>query len=51
MGSLYKQKNSRIFWIKYYAHGKAIRETTGTEDRDQAKDILKVREGQVGQGR
>jgi integrase len=49
MGSLYKRGDT--WWIKYYQNGKAIRESTGTEKETEAKRFLKLREGQVAQGK
>ena len=50
MGSLYKQPASRIWWVKYYVHGRPVRESTGTADENEAKRILRVREGQTAGG-
>ncbi|MGH9426548.1 MAG: tyrosine-type recombinase/integrase [Terriglobia bacterium] len=50
MGYLYKQKGSVNWWIKYYRNGRPIRESTGTPKETQAKDILKLREGDVARG-
>jgi hypothetical protein len=36
--------------MKYYDNGKPIRESTGTEDKNEAKRRLKEKEGQVAQG-
>jgi hypothetical protein len=33
MGSLYRQKGSRFWWMKYYAGGVPIRESTGVPER------------------
>jgi integrase len=49
MGSLYKRGDT--WWIKYYQHGRPIRESTGTEKETEAKRFLKLREGQVAQGK
>ncbi len=46
MGSLYKQKMSRIWWVKYYVNGLPIRESTGT-DKEGERRFLKAREGPV----
>src|SRR5262249_40187667 len=43
-------KPSAIFWIKYYVNGRAIRESTRTTDREEAKRILKTREGAAAAG-
>jgi len=40
-GSVYLQKGSSIWWIKYYRNGKPYRESTRTTDEGKAKDILK----------
>jgi hypothetical protein len=38
------------WWMKYYDHGRPIRESTRTTDRTEAKRKLKEREGLVAQG-
>jgi len=59
MGSLYKQKQTLAdgtkrelptWWIKYYQHGRAIRESTGTTKDTVARRILRRREGDVEHG-
>ena len=55
MGSLYQQKGrdgtkGRIWWVKYYAGGRAIRQSTGTDSKEQARRFLKEREGRVATG-
>jgi integrase len=58
MGSVYKPKlwdrklnqpgaESPRWWISYYANGKRVREPAGTENKRQAEDLLKEREGRV----
>jgi hypothetical protein len=49
VGSLYKRGD--IWWIKYYQHGRAIRESTGSEKEMEARRFLKLREGQVAEGK
>jgi integrase len=49
-GSIFKQKNSEVWWIKYYRNGKAIRESTGTTKRRTAEDILDERRADVCKG-
>jgi len=51
MGSIFKQNNSKYYWIKYYRHGKPIRETTGSTSHTYAKDLLKKREGNIVHGK
>lgn len=55
MGSLYKQKSrdgspGRIWWMKYYANGRPVRESTGVEKESEARRILKGREGRLAAG-
>lgn len=52
-GSLYKQKNSKFWWIKYYTPNspKPIRESTKTEDEGEANNVLWRRLGEVATGR
>src|SRR5580658_6821477 len=46
-GSIYKQKNSSIFWVKYYWNGKAFRESTRTTDKREANVFLRKRLGEI----
>ena len=48
MGMLYKR--GTIWWIKYYANGRPIRESTGTEKETEASRFLKAKEGRVATG-
>jgi hypothetical protein len=55
MGSLYRPKLkgggcSRIWWAKYYANGRPIRESTGAEKETEARRFLREREGRVATG-
>lgn len=43
-------KQSAVFWIKYYRGGKAIRESTDTTKDTEARNLLKLREGDVARG-
>ena len=49
MGSIYKRGS--IYWIKYYRTGKPYRESTQSTKESNAKRLLKLREGQVVEGR
>jgi integrase len=51
MGMIYKQKESRFWWIKYYRNGRPVRESTGTDKETEAKRILREREGDLAAGR
>jgi hypothetical protein len=59
MGSLYKRtrkmpdgtKRERpTWWIKYYANGRPVRESTGTDKASVAKQMLRAREGDIEHG-
>src|SRR5579883_2403884 len=52
-GSLYKQKNSRFWWVKYYRPGNSdpVRESTGTENEEEAQKFLWRRLGEVATGK
>jgi integrase len=39
-----------IWWCKYYANGRPVRESTGAEKETEAKRFLKAREGRVATG-
>jgi hypothetical protein len=44
-GRLYRQANSRFWWAKYWnSEGKRIRESTGTDKREEAEKFLKDRQ-------
>lgn len=49
MGTLYKRGNT--WWIKYYRNGKSYFESTHTKNESKAKRKLKLREGQIEEGR
>ena len=46
-GSIYHQKGSSIWWVKYYGNGKPYRESTHTADEAKAKDFLKRRLAEI----
>ena len=55
MGYLYRPKLKSgelgaIWWCKYYANGRPVRESRGTEKETEAKRFLKAREGRVATG-
>jgi integrase len=62
MGYLYRPKlkdwrtrpvndqRSAVWWVKYYDNGRAMRESTRTEDKEEAKRTLKQREGAAAAG-
>jgi integrase len=51
MGCIYRRKNSKHYWIKYYRNGKAYAESSYSEKQEIAKRLLKKREGEISQGR
>lgn len=48
-GSVYLKRG--WCYIKYYVNGKAVSEATGTKNKAEARRILQVRLGQLGEGR
>jgi hypothetical protein len=46
-GSIYKQKGSKVYWMKYHVHGKPRRESTGKRDYSDALDVLKLKVSEV----
>src|SRR3954471_23744653 len=50
MGSIYRRPRSKYLWIKYYQHGRAVRESTGTKNETVARRMLRAREGDVERG-
>lgn len=46
-GSIYRQKGSSLWWIKYYRNGKAYRESTHKTDETEAADVLKKRLAEI----
>jgi integrase len=60
MGTIYKQKytkrdgtvkEGRIFWVKFFQNGKPHYESSHSDKESAAKRLLKLREGQVAEGR
>ena len=49
-GSLFRQKTSRVWWVKYYHSGHSFRESTGTTDRAKAKRFLGKRLAEIATG-
>jgi len=56
MGSIYRptykdrqgiERESAIWWIQYYSHGRKIRESADTADYGEAKEYLKKQEGEA----
>ena len=49
-GSIYLQKGSSVWWIKYYRNGRPYRESTHTPDLGKAKQFLKQRLAEITTG-
>lgn len=49
MGCIYRR--GKNYWIKYYRHGKQFSEATHSDKLEVAKRILKMREGEISQGK
>lgn len=48
MGEL-RQRGS-IWWLRYYRHGRRFEESARTTNYDQARDLLRVKEGEIAKG-
>jgi integrase len=51
MGHIYRRENSKFYWIKYYRNGKPFYESAHSEKKMVAERLLKVREGEISQGK
>ena len=49
MGCIYRR--GKIYWIKYYRYGKPYAESSDSDKREVAKRLLKLREGEISQGK
>ncbi|HEX4029126.1 MAG TPA: hypothetical protein VHX20_02120 [Terracidiphilus sp.] len=49
-GSLYQQKDSAVWWIKYHRNGRSFRESTRTTDKRKASRALAKRLGEINTG-
>src|SRR5882724_9214370 len=51
MGTLYERKGSSFYWADYVdTEGIRQRVSTGTANKKEAEDFLKIREGKVAEG-
>ena len=51
MGSIYRRGDSKFLWIAYYKDGRQFLESTRSESENCAKNLLKLREGEIAQGK
>jgi integrase len=49
MGSIYQRGNT--LWVKYYRNGKPYRESANSNKESDAKRLLRIREGQIEEGK
>ncbi len=49
MGSIFQR--GKVYWIKYYRNGLALRESSSSKKRGDAERLLKAREGAIATGR
>ncbi len=49
MGVIYKRWNT--YWIEYWKGGQRFRETSGSHRRRDARDLLRIREGHIAEGK
>jgi len=49
MGCIYRR--GKTYWIKYYRNGKSYAESSGSDKQEVAKRVLKMREGEIAQGK
>jgi hypothetical protein len=50
MGTVYRQKGRSAWMLKYYRDGRAMYESSGTDIKDDARALLRVREGDIMKG-
>ena len=50
MGVVYRQKGRTTWMLKYDRDGRPIYESSGTDIKDEAKKMLRVREGDIAKG-
>lgn len=48
MGSIYKRGN--VWWVKYHRQGRPLYESSGSAVHEDAKNLLKLREGDIARG-
>ncbi len=56
MGYIYQPKlksggRCKIWWMKYYVDGRPVRESTETSEHEEARRLLRLREGDVAKGK
>jgi len=51
MGCVYRRKNSKNWWVKYFRNGKPYSESSNSAIKAVAERLLKRREGEIAQGK
>jgi integrase len=51
VGSIYRRNGSKKYYIKYYKNGEPFSESTKSDKLGVAKRLLKLREGEISQGK
>src|SRR5256714_15011563 len=49
-GSIYLQKGSAVWWVKYYRNGRPYRESTHKKNEKEAQEFLTKRLGEIATG-
>lgn len=44
------RKRGEVYWIRYYRNGKRIEESVGSGKHEEARDLLRTREGDISKG-
>jgi integrase len=50
VGSIYRKKGSKFWWIHYYQNGKSFNESSHSDKKTVAKNLLDIREGEIAKG-
>ncbi len=51
MGSIYRRKDSRFWWISYCKDGLQYSESSRSQNKEIASQMLRLREGEIAQGK
>ncbi len=51
MGSIYRRKDSRFWWVSYCKDGLQYSESSRSQNREIATRMLRLREGEIARGK
>lgn len=51
MGCIYRRNDSPYLWISYSKDGRSFRESSKSAKKEDAKKLLRLREGEIAQGK